>query len=259
MNDTTGTGQRYHGPDTIGTMASSTAPSPAPDDGATAAVSTRIVRAAARLLAEGGREAVSTRAVAAAAGTKPPAIYRLFGDKDGLLDAVAEHGFATYYADKAARRPEGDPVERLRAGWDRHVRFGLDNPALFALMYGDPRPAHTSPAAVAALGMMRATVHDVAAAGRLAVSEDLAGGILHSVATGTVLTLLDRPEDERDTGLSATNREMVIGRITTDEHAPGPAGPVAAATTLHAHLDALTTLSDGERHVLREWLERVAR
>ena len=36
----------------------------------------RIVRVAADLLAEGGREAVSTRAVAAAAGVQVPTIYR---------------------------------------------------------------------------------------------------------------------------------------------------------------------------------------
>ncbi|WP_338419811.1 TetR family transcriptional regulator [Streptomyces klenkii] len=33
---------------------------------------------------------MTTRAVAAAAGVQAPAIYRLFGDKDGLLEAVAE-------------------------------------------------------------------------------------------------------------------------------------------------------------------------
>ena len=38
-----------------------------------------------------------------AAGVQPPTIYRLFGDKVGLLDAVTEHGFQTYLADKGAR------------------------------------------------------------------------------------------------------------------------------------------------------------
>jgi AcrR family transcriptional regulator len=33
-----------------------------------------------------------------AAGVQPPAIYRFFGDKDGLLEAVAEHGYATFIA-----------------------------------------------------------------------------------------------------------------------------------------------------------------
>jgi AcrR family transcriptional regulator len=36
-----------------------------------------------------GRRAVTTRAVAAGAGVQAPTIYRLFGDKDGLLDALA--------------------------------------------------------------------------------------------------------------------------------------------------------------------------
>ena len=103
----------------------------------------RIVATAAELLARGGREAVTTRAVATAAGVQPPTIYRLFGDKVGLLDAVAEHGFQAYLADKGAG-PSADPVEDLRAGWDLHVGFGLANPGLYALMYGDPRPGAAS-------------------------------------------------------------------------------------------------------------------
>src|SRR3954464_5384274 len=56
----------------------------------------RVIDAAIAVLARGGRDAVTTRAVADAAGLQPPAIYRLFGDKDGLLDAVAGHGFAAF-------------------------------------------------------------------------------------------------------------------------------------------------------------------
>jgi AcrR family transcriptional regulator len=44
----------------------------------------------------GGPDAVSTWAVSAAAGVQPPVIYRLFGDKNGLLDAVASYGFESY-------------------------------------------------------------------------------------------------------------------------------------------------------------------
>ena len=62
-------------------------------------------------------------------------------EETGLLDAVAEYGFDTYLAQKAVRPSGGDPVDDLRAGWDLHVGFGLANPALYALMYGDPRPA----------------------------------------------------------------------------------------------------------------------
>ncbi|MGO8884411.1 MAG: hypothetical protein ACLP3Q_18260 [Streptosporangiaceae bacterium] len=54
-------------------------------------------------------------------------------------NAVAEHGFAACLAEKQIREPGPDPVEDLRAGWDLHIGFGLANPALYSLMYGDPR------------------------------------------------------------------------------------------------------------------------
>ena len=70
----------------------------------------RIVETAASLLADGGREAVTTRAVATAAGVQPPTIYRLFGDKVGLLDAVTEHGFQAYLATRGSRAPTRSPT-----------------------------------------------------------------------------------------------------------------------------------------------------
>src|SRR5690606_40448701 len=70
----------------------------------------RILEAAAGLLAEGGPEAASTRAVAAAAGVQAPTLYRLFGDKQGLLEALAAHGFERYLADKQELGATDDPV-----------------------------------------------------------------------------------------------------------------------------------------------------
>ena len=69
----------------------------------------KIVEAAAALLNEGGREAISTRAVSAAAGVQAPTIYRIFGDKQGLLDAVASHGFVSYLSGKTALEHSDDP------------------------------------------------------------------------------------------------------------------------------------------------------
>jgi AcrR family transcriptional regulator len=219
----------------------------------------RIVTATAELLAHGGWEAVSTRAVAAAAGTQPPAIYRLFGDKSGLLDAVAEYGFTSYLAQKPRRRNRAiDPVEELRAGWDRHVSFGLDNPALFSLMYGNPKPGRQSPAASAGLAVLHEKVRDVAAVGRLGVSEQHAVDLLHAAGCGVVFALLEVSESDRDQRLSETTREIVIGAITTDDTGPATSGPVAAANALRAQLDELSVLTDGERHALGEWLDRIA-
>jgi AcrR family transcriptional regulator len=216
-----------------------------------------IVSVAAGLLASGGRDALSTRAVAAAAKTQAPAIYRLFGDKDGLLDAVAEYGFSSYLADKQSSQPGADPVEALRAGWDLHVGFGLANPGLFSLMYGDPKPGTKSPAARTAFRMLRQRIQAIAAVGRLTVAEHLAANLVHAAGCGTVLTLLVIPEDRRDMRLSLLACNAVIAAITTDAPAIETPGPTAAAIALRAALPAATALTGGERHVLGEWLDRL--
>ncbi|MBK0296447.1 TetR/AcrR family transcriptional regulator, partial [Bacillus sp. S34] len=74
----------------------------------------RIVAVAGAMLREHGAAAVTTRAVAEGAGVQAPTIYRLFGDKDGLLEAVAEHEMTTFAAVKAdairvARDEQTDP------------------------------------------------------------------------------------------------------------------------------------------------------
>src|SRR5437899_356633 len=140
----------------------------------------RIVRAATALLTKGGREAVSTRAVCAAAGVQAPTIYRLFGDMQGLLDAVASHGFATYLRRKTERDHPADPVEDLRQGWDLHVEFGVANPAIYILIYGDPRPGVEPTAARAAAEILHQLVQQVATAGRLRVNVERAAQMVHS-------------------------------------------------------------------------------
>src|SRR5213082_3591627 len=104
-------------------MNEQTMPGPAAGE-QTVDVRERIMRAAAGLLAQGGREAVTTRAVSAAAGVQAPTLYRQFGDMRGLLNAVARETLAAYVRDKAAQEPGDDPVEDLRRGWDLHVAFG---------------------------------------------------------------------------------------------------------------------------------------
>jgi AcrR family transcriptional regulator len=218
----------------------------------------RILAAAAKLLAEGGREAVSTRAVSAAAGVQAPTIYRLFGDKQGLLDAVAADGFAAYLNSKTGLEPTGDPVEDLRVGWDLHVGFGLANPAVYSLMYGELRPGASSPAAVAGAEVLARHIHRIAEAGRLEVSEERAAHLVHAAGSGTTMTLIAMPADRRDPALSGLAREAVIAAITTDAPAPAPPGPVRAAVALRAVLPETTALTDRERGLLGEWLDRIA-
>jgi AcrR family transcriptional regulator len=219
-------------------------------------VRTRIVSAAAALIAEGGRDAATTRAVSAAANVQAPTIYRLFGDKQGLLDAVAEQALSSYVAKKAVRAPHPDPVQDLRDGWDLHVEFGLANPGLFAIMSGDPRPRPMSPTLSAGTNVLQQRIKKIAIAGRLRVSEERALALIQAAGTGTVLTLLRQPM--RDLGLSETAREAVVAAITTEATPRVDAGPSAAASALRASLDRTSVLSAGERALLEELLNRIA-
>ncbi|WP_405661265.1 TetR/AcrR family transcriptional regulator [Streptomyces sp. NBC_01166] len=217
----------------------------------------RVIEAAIGLLTTGGRDAVTTRAVADAAGLQPPAIYRLFGDKDGLLDAVAEHGFATFLASKHVDPDPRDPIEDLRAGWDVAVEFGLANPALYTLMYTEP--ARSGSAAFrTGMEILMGRVRRLAAGGWLRVDEELAAQIIHAMARGAVLTWLSLPEDRRDPALFTTLRESMVTAVTNQEPAVRDAGPAGAARALRAVLPEQTPLSSAERHLLREWLNRLA-
>ena len=218
----------------------------------------RIIRCAIDLLNHGGRDAVTTRAVADAARVQVPALYRLFGDKQGLLDAVAEHGFAAYLKEKAIRKPGQDPVEDLRVGWDLHVEFGLFHPAIYLLMYAQPRPGAKSPAAEMSERFLKKHIRRVAAAGRLRFSEEQAAALFHACGCGTVLTLLAQAEEQRDKHLSEIAREAAIAAMTTDSPATENFGPAAAAVALRAVLPEAHSLSEGEHALLTEWLDRLA-
>jgi AcrR family transcriptional regulator len=217
----------------------------------------RILAVTTKLLAEGGREAVSTRVVSAAAGVQAPTIYRLFGDMQGLLDAVAAEGFTTYLNSKTGLEPTPDPVEDLRTGWDLHVGFGLANPALYLLMC-EPRPGDAPPAAVAGAQVLAAHVRRIAEAGRLRVSEERAANLIQAAGRGTTLILISMPADRRDPEVSPLAREAIIAAITTDAPPPAPPGPVSAAVALRAVLPQTTALTDREQGLLREWLDRIA-
>jgi AcrR family transcriptional regulator len=231
-----------------------------PESGAATAgreeIRQRVIDAAIGLLDREGRDAVTTRGVAAAAGLQPPTIYRLFGDKDGLLDAVAEYGFAKFLAEKHVDPAPRDPVEDLKAGWDLAVEFGLANPALFTLMYSGPSQ-NTSAAFQAGMEILMGRIRRLAAGGWLRVDEDLAAMIIHATARGAVLTWLSWPEERRDPALLAALREAMLAAVTNREPAVQEAGPAGAARTLRAMLPEQTILSDAEQQLLREWLDRL--
>ena len=245
--------QWYHG--TVSTMITS----------ATSARE-RIITATIDLLASGGREAVSTRAVSAAAGVQPPAIYRQFGDMQGLLDAVADRGFASYIESKTNRVRAEDPVDDLRSAWDLHVSFGLANPELYVLRYGDPRSGSSPSAAARAADILHDLVERIARAGRLRIDVERAVAMIGASGVGVTLTLLARRPEHQDLSVSELTREALLAALTVDAPA-GTAASDSPARRVAAHSVALRSvlpeatdvLTPGERILLGELLDRLIR
>src|SRR3954451_1289442 len=97
-----------------------------------------ILRAAAHLLEENGREdAVTLRAIARAVGISAPSIYAHFDDREQILDAVVAEAFEDLSeAISIAVEQQTDPVRRLDAGVRAYVEFGRQRPQRYRVLFG---------------------------------------------------------------------------------------------------------------------------
>jgi AcrR family transcriptional regulator len=95
-----------------------------------------ILDAAARLFAEDGYEAFSLRQVAESIGYSATSIYLHFKDKDDLLLHVVLAGFRGFgEALQASYQSTTDPRERIHAIGRAYLRFGLDHPLHYRVMF----------------------------------------------------------------------------------------------------------------------------
>jgi hypothetical protein len=107
-------------------------------------------------------------------------------------------------------------------------------------------------------GGLRALVGRIAEVGRLRVAAEQAVHLVHACACGCVLTLLATAEGERDPGLPGLAREAALAAVIADAPAVAAPGPVGAAVALRAALGDTDVVTNGERGLLREWLDRIA-
>jgi len=92
---------------------------------------------AEQTLRQQGLDGLSLRELARQAGVSHAAPRRHFADRQALLDALAESGFARLGAQlRAAAETAGEDYEaRLRATAAAYVRFAIDDAALLELMF----------------------------------------------------------------------------------------------------------------------------
>ena len=95
-----------------------------------------LIQAGLTELEDRGLEAVSLRSIAARAGVSHTAPKNHFDGLRGLLTAIATVGYQRHTAEMR-RGVENHPPgkARLHAAGDGYLRFALDNPELFKLMF----------------------------------------------------------------------------------------------------------------------------
>lgn len=97
-----------------------------------------LVEEAAAMISEAGAASVTMRAIGGRLGVSRGAPYRHFPDKTALLVAVAVEGFKRLNRRLGASDTGASPssVEQLRRMGEQYVRFALEHPAHYRLMYG---------------------------------------------------------------------------------------------------------------------------
>ena len=137
----------------------------------------KVAAAATRLFARHGYEGVTMRAVAAALGCSAMTPYRYLAGKAELFALVRTEAFRRF-ADRLERAlgrgpsGSGDVLERLRRLKRAYIRFALDEPDAYRIMFELRQPAsgrHPDLLAQSrrAFGCLHRTVEEAVVAGRL--------------------------------------------------------------------------------------------
>jgi len=222
----------------------------------------RLLLAAAQLMDEAGGISVSTRAICQRAGVEAPTLYHHFGSKQGLVDAVIQHGFTQYTQPEPADDTSLDPIETIRLNWDRHVRFGLDNPRFYALLYGNVERGKPCAITSPALAQLTRLLVAAASVGRLRVAPADAAAQLLAANVGVTLSLIAQPEESTDLTLSDGVREAALAGVLAQNEVTSTVSAsearTSAALVLATTLDEADALSPGERALMRELLIRLA-
>jgi AcrR family transcriptional regulator len=155
----------------------------------------RLLDAAERLFAEHGVDAVTIRQLAEAIGVSPMTPYRYFKDKDAILAAARARAFDRHAEalELAYEGSDGDaPANRSGAVGVAYVRFALENPEAYKLMFDINQPnaweyADLKRAGERSRATMTRHLRDMAAAGKLKGDPDLIGHLYWSAVHGPLM------------------------------------------------------------------------
>jgi AcrR family transcriptional regulator len=104
-----------------------------------------ILDAARELFAAEGYDAVTMRRIADRIEYSPTAIYFHFKDKETLLKELCSLDFHALARQFAAIDKIEDPIERLRRVGHAYIKFGIEHPNHYRLMFMTPHPPIEDP------------------------------------------------------------------------------------------------------------------
>lgn len=197
-----------------------------------------LVGEALKLLEQDGHSDFALRDLARRVGVSAAALYSHFADKNALLAAVAAAGFVRLEAAlQAAIRNDSDPADQFLHMGSAYVRFGMDHPALYKLMFASEE-----------LPARHGEYPDLQAAAEAAF------GLLTDMLARLQRRGILRAGDPEADGLSVWAHVHGLASLIISGHvecAGDPAPPAAELVTL-----SLTTLLNGLRSPARA--ERIA-
>jgi AcrR family transcriptional regulator len=122
----------------------------------------RLCDAAAQIFIERGRDGFNMRELAARLGVSAMTPYRYFKDKDDILAAVRARAFENFAATlEAALAQPGEPAERGAAVASAYMRYAIEKPQCYRLMFDLSQPEEGAfPDLAAASRRARATMTD---------------------------------------------------------------------------------------------------
>jgi len=179
-----------------------------------------ILKAAGDMFLKHGYEDFSLRQVAEEIGYSPGTIYLYFDNKDDLLRALAEQGFADFSRMlQTTSTSSSDPLERMIALARGYITFGLQNPAFYRLIFME-RPdffvhetLENAPKWEETFGLWHSIMDDAMKAGKIRAEDplktlDAIWSMLHGI-----VSLANRMPDftlERALGAADVAIEMIV-------------------------------------------------
>ncbi len=177
----------------------------------------RLFAAAKEIFEDKGLAGLSVRAVGRRAGMSAMAIYRHFPDKDALVDALMDDGFAAWETITSGVKAD-DPIAWLRGLFEAYREFALDQPHRFDAAFLLPaRKARTYPHDIAAgrspvMSLMLARIEQAQAEGRVSPGPPLDVAMTMAALAQGLVSMLRAGRFDGDEAFTASYR-LAIERV----------------------------------------------